>query len=66
MFNATKLPFQMDRKRYPFSIKLNESGAAYFEIPLNSGIRFVPLFIFHHMNVSLSITCDTSVTGREV
>uniref|UniRef100_A0A915AZZ1 Heat shock 70 kDa protein 13 n=1 Tax=Parascaris univalens TaxID=6257 RepID=A0A915AZZ1_PARUN len=31
--------FEMDRKRYPFSIKLNQSGAAYFEIPLNSGIR---------------------------
>ncbi|VDM40938.1 unnamed protein product [Toxocara canis] len=30
---------EIDKKRYPFVIKLNETGAAYFEIPLDTGIR---------------------------
>lgn len=31
--------FQADKKRYPFTIKLDENGKAFFEVPLDKGIR---------------------------
>lgn len=31
--------FLADQKRYPFTIKLDDTGHAYFEIPLDSGIK---------------------------
>ncbi|KJH41877.1 DnaK family protein [Dictyocaulus viviparus] len=31
--------FLADQKRYPFVLKLDDGGHAYFEVPLNSGIK---------------------------
>lgn len=30
--------FKLDRKRYPFAIKLSNEGRAYFEVPLDGGV----------------------------
>ncbi|KHJ87895.1 DnaK family protein [Oesophagostomum dentatum] len=40
MLGVMKLfPFWADEKRYPFTIKLDDTGHAFFEVPLDSGIK---------------------------
>ncbi|MFH4980178.1 hypothetical protein AB6A40_006887 [Gnathostoma spinigerum] len=38
-FNEKDPQFQLDQKRYPFTINLDSDGSAVFEIPLNNGIK---------------------------
>ncbi|CAJ0945938.1 unnamed protein product, partial [Mesorhabditis belari] len=40
-FDAANPIFQSDKKRYPFEVKLDENGYAYFEIPLDTGNKAV-------------------------
>ncbi|CAJ0586975.1 unnamed protein product, partial [Mesorhabditis spiculigera] len=40
-FDENNPLFKRDQKRYPFAIKLDETRHAYFEIPLDSGIKIV-------------------------
>ncbi|VDN59079.1 unnamed protein product, partial [Dracunculus medinensis] len=41
VYNKDDLEFQDDRKRYPFNIKLDNEGRVFFEIPLDSGIKYI-------------------------